>query len=274
VSLRVPQRGAKRRLLETATINAREGFARHRLRRQADHNARAKALRSLQLVLGLPEAPLRIEAFDISTLQGTNTVASMVVLEDGLPRRSDYRRFRIKTVEGQDDFASMEEALRRRFTAYLREQRRKPTEQARFSYPPSLVLVDGGAGQLGRATKVLTELELEIPVVGLAKRMEEVYLPGQPDPITIPRDEEALYLLQQVRDEAHRFAITYHRNLRSKRMVDSVLDEIPGIGPTRKQSLLKRFGSLKRIREATEEQLEEVLPEAVATDLYAALHRG
>jgi excinuclease ABC subunit C len=226
------------------------------------------------LVLGLPEAPLRIEAFDISTLQGTNTVASMVVLEDGLPRRSDYRRFRIKTVEGQDDFASMEEALRRRFTAYQREQRRKPTEQARFSYPPSLVLVDGGAGQLGRATKVLTELELEIPVVGLAKRMEEVYLPGQPDPITIPRDEEALYLLQQVRDEAHRFAITYHRNLRSKRMVDSVLDEIPGIGPTRKQSLLKRFGSLKRIREATEEQLEEVLPEAVATDLYAALHRG
>lgn len=274
VSLRIPQRGAKRRLMETTTVNAREAFARHRLRRQADHNARAKALRSLQQVLDLPEAPLRIEAFDISTLQGTNTVASMVVLEDGLPRRSDYRRFRIRTVDGQDDFASMEETLRRRFTAYLRERDRNAAEQGRFSYPPSLVLIDGGAGQLGRATKVLNELGLDIPVVGLAKRMEEVYLPGQPEPIRIPRDEEALYLLQQVRDEAHRFAITYHRNLRSKRMVDSVLDDIAGIGPTRKQVLLKRFGSLKRIREAAEEELAEVLPEAVATELYAALHRG
>jgi excinuclease ABC subunit C len=197
----------------------------------------------------------------------------MVVLEDGLPRRSDYRRFRIKTVEGQDDFASIEEALRRRFTAYLREQRRSAPEQSKFRYPPSLVLIDGGAGQVGRAFKVLSSLEIEIPVAGLAKRMEEVYLPGQPEPIRIPRDEEALYLLQTVRDEAHRFAITYHRGLRSKRMVDSVLDEVEGIGPTRKKGLLRRFGSLKRIREASLEELAKTLPEAVAADLYAALRR-
>jgi excinuclease ABC subunit C len=273
VSLRVPQRGPKKRLLDTATVNAREAFGRHRLRRHADHNARAKALRSLQEALGLPEAPLRIEAFDISTLQGTNTVASMVVLEDGIPRRSDYRRFKIRTVEGQDDFAAMEETLRRRFTAYLAEQRRGES-QGRFSYPPSLVLIDGGAGQLGRAVKVLDELGLDIPVAGLAKRMEEVYLPGRPEPLRLARDEEALYLLQQVRDEAHRFAITYHRNLRSKRMVDSVLDDVPGIGPTRKKALLRRFGSLKRIREASMEELAASLPEGVASDLYAALHRG
>ncbi|HEY7704695.1 MAG TPA: excinuclease ABC subunit UvrC [Acidimicrobiia bacterium] len=272
VSLRVPQRGIKRRLLETATTNAREEFGRHRLRRQSDHNARAKALRSLQEVLGLPEAPLRIEAYDVSTLQGTNTVASMVVLEDGLPRRSDYRRFKIRTVEGQDDFASMEETLRRRFTALLVEQKRPPSEQKRFSYPPSLVLVDGGAGQLGRAVKVLDDLGLDIPVAGLAKKMEEVYLPDQPEPLRIPRDEEALYLLQQVRDEAHRFAIDYHRNLRSKRMVDSVLDEVEGIGPVRKKTLLRRFGSLKKLREATVEELSEVVPEATAADLYSALH--
>ncbi|MGQ0848382.1 MAG: excinuclease ABC subunit UvrC, partial [Actinomycetota bacterium] len=271
VTLRVPQRGAKRRLLETATINAREAFGRHRLRRQADHNARAKALRSLQEVLDLPDAPLRIEAYDVSTLQGTNTVASMVVLEDGLPRRSDYRRFKIRRVEGQDDFASMEETLNRRFTAYLRERRKGAANQGRFSYPPSLVVIDGGIGQLGRAVKVLKDLDLEIPVIGLAKRMEEVYVPGQPEPIRIPRDEEALYLLQQIRDEAHRFAITYHRDLRSKRMVDSVLDGVEGIGPTRKKALLRRFGSLKKIREAAEEELAEVLPEPVAAELYASL---
>ena len=273
VSLRVPQRGSKRRLLETASTNAREAFARHRLRRQADHNARAKALRSLQEALDLPEAPLRIEAFDISTLQGTNTVGSMVVLEDGLPKRSEYRRFRIKTVEGQDDFAAMEETVRRRLLAYLREQRRSPAEQGKFNYPPSLILIDGGPGQLGRASKVLAELELSIPVAGLAKRMEEVYLPGQPEPIRIPRDAEALYLLQTVRDEAHRFAITYHRNLRSKRMVDSVLDNVEGIGPTRKKLLLRRFGSLRRIREASTAELGEVLPNDLASRLFSELRR-
>ena len=272
VEVRVPQRGAKRRLMETTGLNAREAFARHRLKRHQDHNARAKALRSLQEVLELPEAPLRIEAYDISTLQGTNTVSSMVVLEDGLPRRSDYRRFKIRSVDGQDDFASMEETIRRRFKAYLAERDRGPDESSRFSYPPSLIVIDGGAGQLGRAVKVLDELGLEIPVVGLAKKMEEVYLPDQPDPLVIPRDAEALYLLQRVRDEAHRFAVTYHRNLRSKSMVDSILDDIPGIGPTRKKALLKRFGSLKQMRNAPRDELAEVVPTGVAEDLYTALH--
>ena len=272
VSLRVPTRGSKRRLMETTATNAAEAFARHRLKRSQDHNARAKALRSLQEVLDLPEPPLRIEAFDISTLQGTNTVSSMVVLEDGLPKRSDYRRFKIRTIQGQDDFAAMEETIRRRFRAFLAEKDRNVAEQGRFSYPPSLVLVDGGAGQLGRAVKVLDELEIDIPAIGLAKRMEEVYLPGQPEPVRIPRDAEALYLLQQVRDEAHRFAITYHRQLRSKSMVDSILDEVPGIGPKRKKDLLRRFGSLKKLREVQADSLAEVVPRNVADDLYAALH--
>ena len=272
VSLRVPTRGSKRRLMETTATNAAEAFARHRLKRSQDHNARAKALRSLQEVLDLPEPPLRIEAFDISTLQGTNTVSSMVVLEDGLPKRSDYRRFKIRTIQGQDDFAAMEETIRRRFRAFLAERDRNVAEQGRFSYPPSLVLVDGGAGQLGRAVKVLDELEIDIPAIGLAKRMEEVYLPGQPEPVRIPRDAEALYLLQQVRDEAHRFAITYHRQLRSKSMVDSILDEVPGIGPKRKKDLLRRFGSLKKLREVQADSLAEVVPRNVADDLYAALH--
>ncbi len=274
VVVAVPQRGSKRRLIETTATNAREAFARHRLRRSSDHNARARALRSLQEALDLPEALLRIECYDISTLQGTNTVSSMVVMEDGLPKRNEYRRFKIRTVDGQDDFASMEETIRRRFTAYLRETRKAPGEQGKFSYPPSLVVIDGGPGQLGRAVKVLDELDLDIPVIGLAKRFEEVYLPGQPEPIRIPRDAEALYLLQQIRDEAHRFAITYHRNLRSKKMVDSVLDDVAGIGPARKRVLLRRFGSLKAMREATVAELGEVVPESVAEDLYAALHGG
>jgi excinuclease ABC subunit C len=272
VSLRVPQRGAKRRLMETASINAADAFGRHRLSRQKDHNARAKALRSLQEVLGLTDPPLRIEAYDISTLQGTNTVSSMVVLEDGLPRRNDYRRFKIRTVDGQDDFASMEETIRRRFKAYLKEQDKPTSEQGRFSYPPSLVVVDGGAGQLGRAVKVLDELDLDIPVIGLAKKMEEVYMPGRPEPVLIPRDAEALYLLQQVRDEAHRFANDYHQNLRSKSMVDSILDDVEGIGPKRKRDLIRHFGSLKKMRSASQEELGEVLPGQVASDLFAALH--
>ena len=272
VQVTKPQRGSKRRLIETTETNAREAFARHRLRRQSDHNARARSLRSLQEALELPDAPLRIEAYDISTLQGTNTVASMVVMEDGVPKRNEYRRFKIRTVDGQDDFASMEETIRRRFEAYLRESRKPPSEQGKFSYPPSLVVIDGGPGQLGRAVKVLDELMIDIPVIGLAKRFEEVYLPGQIDPVRIPRDAEALYLLQQIRDEAHRFAITYHRQLRSKSMVDSVLDDVRGIGPGRKRALLRRFGSLKQMRQATSEELREVVPETVAADLYAALH--
>ncbi len=272
VSLRVPQRGTKHRLMETAHTNAADAFARHRLRRQSDHNARARALRSLQDALDLPDAPLRIEAYDISTIQGTNTVGSMVVLEDGLPKRSAYRRFKVKTVTGQDDFASMEEVLRRRFEAYLAERDRPVEERGKFSYPPSLVLIDGGAGQLARAVKVLNELDLDIPAAGLAKKMEEVYLPGVADTVRIPRDEAALHLLQRVRDEAHRFAITYHRNLRGKSMIDSTLDEVPGIGPTRKKQLLRVFGSLKRMRSADVEALATVVPQGVAEDLYAALH--
>ena len=274
VELRVPVRGAKRRLMETALSNARDAYERQRLRRQSDHNARARGLRSLQDALGLPEPPLRIEAFDISTIQGTNTVGSMVVFEDGLPRRSDYRRFRIRDVAGQDDFAAMEEVLRRRFAAYLAEQRTPAEASRRFAYPPGLVVVDGGAGQLARAVKVLQELDLTIPAVGLAKRMEEVYVPGDPEPLTIPRDAEALYLLQQVRDEAHRFAVSYHRALRSKSMVDSVLDQVAGIGPARKKRLLRHFGSLKRMRAADVESLAQLVPDQVATDLYAALHGG
>lgn len=272
VELRAPQRGGKRRLMQTAVANAREKFGRHRLRRQSDHNARARALRSLQDVLGLPESPLRIEAFDVSTLMGTHTVASMVVMEDGLTRKSEYRRFKIRNVRGQDDFAAMEEAVRRRFVAYLASRDQPANQQGRFRYPPSLVVIDGGAGQLGRAVRVLDELELDIPVVGLAKRLEEVYFPDLAEPLRISRRAEALYILQRIRDEAHRFAVEYHRKLRTKGMMDSLLDEAPGIGPVRKRALLRKFGSLRRLREADAAALAEVVPSAVAEDLYLLLH--
>ena len=272
VSLRVPRRGAKRRLMETARTNAREVFARHRLRRHNDHNARARALRSLQETLDLPEPPLRIEAYDISNIQGTDIVGSMVVMEDGLPRRSEYRRFKVREQPGQDDFAAMEEVLRRRLTAYLVDRDKPVEERGKFAYPPSLLLVDGGAGQVSRAVRVLHELDLDIPVAGLAKRMEEVHLPGRAEPLRIRRGEEALYLLQRVRDEAHRFANEYHRTLRGRRMVDSVLDDVPGIGEVRKKALLRRFGSVKRIREADVTDLAEVVPLGVARVLHESLH--
>ncbi|MDQ1467568.1 MAG: excinuclease subunit [Actinomycetota bacterium] len=275
VGLRVPQRGAKRELLATATLNAREAFQRHKLRRASDHNARARALVALQDALELPEAPLRIECFDISHIQGTEIVASMVVMEDGLPKRSDYRRFKINTLDGQDDFAAMEEVLTRRFRNYLRERDEGAHAGKRFSYPPNLLLIDGGKGQLGVAVRVLEELGLEdISVASLAKRFEEVYQPGQPEPLRIARDSEALYLLQQVRDEAHRFAITYHRQLRGKRMTHSALDDVAGLGPARRARLLKEFGSVKRLRALSEEELEALpwLPDAVAKATYERLH--
>ena len=272
VTLRSPKRGAKRRLLETAKTNASEALLRHRLRRQSDHNARARDLRSLQTALALPEPPLRIEAYDISTIQGRYTVGSMVVLEDGLPRRGDYRRFRIRTVTGQDDFSSMEEVIRRRFSAYLADLDKPVSERGKFAYPPSLVLIDGGPGQIARAVEVLAQLDLDIPVAGLAKRMEEVYVPGQVDPIVIPRDQPALHLLQRVRDEAHRFALMYHRQLRGKRMIDSILDDVDGVGPARKKALVRTFGSVKKMREASVSQLAEVVPLRVAENLYATLH--
>jgi excinuclease ABC subunit C len=275
VRIRVPKRGNKRSFLETVTKNAEEAFARHRLKRASDHNARARALTALQESLDLPEAPLRIECYDISHIMGTEIVGSMVVMEDGLAKRSDYRRFKVRTLEGQDDFAAMGEVLTRRFTNYLRERDEGVQAGKRFSYPPNLVLVDGGKGQLGVAEAVLEELGLEeIPVAALAKRFEEVYRPGDPEPIRIPRDSEALYLLQAVRDEAHRFAITYHRQLRGKAMTRSALDAIPGLGPARRTRLLKEFGSVKRIRGLSEEELTALpwLPASVARNVYAHLH--
>jgi excinuclease ABC subunit C len=275
VRVRVPQRGAKRALLGTVTQNAAEAFNRHKLQRASDHNARARALVALQDALHLPEAPLRIECFDVSNLQGSEIVASMVVMEDGLPKRQDYRRFRIRHQGGQDDFAAMEEALTRRFRRYLEERDEGARKGKRFSYPPNLLLVDGGKGQLAVAVRVLEDLGLEdICVASLAKRFEEVYLPGDPDPVRIPRDSEALYLLQQVRDEAHRFAITYHRQLRAKKMTKSVLDDVPGLGPTRRARLLREHGSVKRLRALTETELVDIpwLPERVGRALHARLH--
>jgi excinuclease ABC subunit C len=276
VKVRVPQRGEKKAFLDVVTRNAEEEMRRHRLRRASDHNARARALLALQEALDLPEAPLRIECYDISHTQGQEIVASMVVMEDGLPKRSEYRRFRIKTLDGQDDFAAMAEVIHRRFTRYLQDRDRPVGERGRFAYTPNLVLVDGGRGQLGAALGSLEDLGLsgEIAIASLAKRFEEVYVPGAPDPLRIPRDSEALFLLQQVRDEAHRFAITFHRERRGKAMTRSALDDIPGLGPTRKARLLKELGSLKRVREATLADLVAIawLPDAVALAVYERLH--
>ncbi|MFL5799901.1 MAG: excinuclease ABC subunit UvrC [Actinomycetota bacterium] len=263
VRLAFAERGAKRRLAETVRQNAREAFQRHKLRRASDFGARSRALAELGDALGLDQAPLRIECYDISNLGPTDKVGSMVVFEDGLPKRTDYRKFEIKGVQGQDDFASMEEMLGRRFTRMLEAQQAERTDAAaegrrryrRFAYPPALIVVDGGRGQLGVAEKVLADHGLDIPAVGLAKRLEEVYLPGQPDPLRIPRTSEALFVLQHLRDEAHRFAITYHRQKRAKRALASPLDEVPGVGPARKKALLRRFGSLTRLRQATEGEI-------------------
>ncbi|KIE53105.1 MAG: excinuclease ABC subunit C [marine actinobacterium MedAcidi-G3] len=272
VEIRVPQRGDKRALHETATKNARESFARHRLKRGTDHNSRSKALEELQRHLALPNAPLRIECYDMSHLQGTAYVGSMVVLEDALPRKSEYRRFKIRDVEGNDDFAAMEEVLSRRFRNYLDERDLPSSEITKFSYPPQLLVVDGGKGQLGVAVRVLESmgLEEEIPVVALAKQFEEVFIPGRSQPIELPRGSEALYLLQRIRDESHRFAIAYHRKLRDKRMTRSVLDEIPGLGDMRKKRLIKEFGGVRKVQQASLSDLLALtwLPNKVA----AAVH--
>jgi excinuclease ABC subunit C len=276
VAIRVPQRGAKRELAETVTRNAEETFTRHRLKRAADHNSRAKALNDLQEALGLPEAPLRIECYDMSHLQGSDYVGSMVVMEDGLPRKGEYRRFKVREVPGNDDFAAMEEVLTRRLRNFLEEQELPPGERGRFAYPPQLLLVDGGKGQLGVAVKVLAELGLteKIPVASLAKRFEEVYLPGRSEPVELPRGSEGLFMLQRLRDESHRFAISYHRQLRDKRMTRSVLDGIPGLGDTRRTKLVQQFGGVRAVQRASLEDLLEVtwLPEAVAHTVYEHLH--
>jgi excinuclease ABC subunit C len=255
VAFAVPERGAKRKLMGIVVQNARDHFQRHRLKRASDFGARSRALSELGTLLGLEQAPLRIECFDVSNLGPTDKVGSMVVFEDGLPKRSDYRKFEIRGVPGQDDFASMEEMLRRRFARLRKERDEQPSRRRRFSYPPALIVVDGGRGQLSVATKVLAEEGLHIPAIGLAKRLEEIYFPDRPDPLLIPRGSEALFVLQHLRDEAHRFAITYHRERRAKRALASPLDDVPGIGPTRKKALLKRFGSLARLSRATVDEI-------------------
>ena len=274
VAIRVPQRGEKRALLQTVTENAAQAFTQHRMKRATDFAARSRQLNELQGFLGMPVAPLRIECFDISNHGPAEAVGSMVVFEDGLPKRSDYRRFAIKWTSGPDDVAMMGEVIRRRFARYL-DDLDPAAKKGRFAYPPNLVVIDGGKGQLNRAVEVMNEMGIkDVTVASLAKRMEEVFRPGESDPIVIPRGSESLYLLQQIRDEAHRFAITYHRLRRGKRMTRSALDGIPGLGETRKKKLLKHFGSVKRVRAASLEELQALpgMPKKVAENVYAALH--
>ena len=277
VQVRVPQRGDKRSLLETVTRNAEGEFARHRMRRASDHNSRSRALTELQDHLGLPEAPLRIECYDMAHLQGTDYVGSMVVLEDGLPNKREYRRFKVNDVEGNDDYAAMAEVVRRRLQAYLDERDRPVNERGdkpgKFAYPPQLLLVDGGKGQLSAAKRVIDELDLtdEIPVAGLAKRFEEVFVPGRSQPVEIPRGSEALFMLQRIRDEAHRFANTFHRERRSKRMTASSLDGIPGLGEVRQKKLVKALGGVNAVKRAELDELKALsfLPDSVAEAVFA-----
>jgi excinuclease ABC subunit C len=279
VEIRVPQRGDRRRLMETVFENAREEFVRHRMRRASDHNTRSRALTELQDQLGLPEAPLRIECYDMAHLQGTDYVGSMVVLTDGLPDKRQYRRFKVH-IDGNDDYAAMEEVLTRRLAAYV-EERDQPIDErgekpGRFAYPPQLLLVDGGKGQLAVAERVVAALGLEdeIPVAALAKRFEEVYLPGRSEPVGVPRGSDGLFMLQRIRDEAHRFANSFHRERRSKSMTRSSLDGIPGLGPARRERLVKALGGVRAVKAADLETLRGLpfLPDAVAEAVHAHFH--
>jgi excinuclease ABC subunit C len=274
VHLRVPQRGEKRSLMELATRNAADTLAREQARWLADQGKTLAALEELADALGLAGPPLRIECYDISNFQGSESVGSMVVFEDGKPRSGEYRRFRIKTVQGPNDFASHQEVLRRRFRA-TRSGEEGSEEERRWAMP-DLVIVDGGKGQVSAAKAVLDELGLhDLPLAGLAKEREELFLPDRSDPIVLPPTSTALYLVQRLRDEAHRFAITYHRTLRDRRTVRSAFDDLPGVGPKRKRELLKVFGSIKRVREAPVEQIAAVpgisraLAERIKTTLEA-----
>ncbi|MET7381914.1 excinuclease ABC subunit UvrC [Streptomyces sp. NPDC005526] len=316
VSLRIPQRGDKKALMETVQRNAQQSLVLHKTRRASDLTTRSRALEEIAEALDLDSAPLRIECYDISHLQGDDVVASMVVFEDGLQRKSEYRRFQIKGFQGQDDVRSMHEVITRRFRRYLAEKERtgewadgedtaagtpastvtgipadggpgapaaapdggpaapgargsvngapdglveEDGRPKRFAYPPQLVVVDGGQPQVAAARRALDELGIDdIAVCGLAKRLEEVWVPGEDDPVVLPRSSEGLYLLQRVRDEAHRFAITYQRTKRAKRFRAGPLDDVPGLGETRKQALIKHFGSVKRLRSATIDQICEV----------------
>jgi excinuclease ABC subunit C len=284
VAIRVPQRGDKKTLQETVGRNALQALGLHKTRRASDLTTRNRALEEIQVALGLPAAPLRVECYDISNLQGTEVVGSMVVFEDGLARKSEYRRFVIRGVEGQNDVASMHEVITRRFRRLLDERAEMPEldgasepgesgpidegpmlidpdtgRPKKFAYVPGLVVVDGGPPQVAAAQRALDELGIDdVPVCGLAKRLEEVWLPGQEDPVVLPRTSEGLYLLQRIRDEAHRFAITHHRSRRSKTMVESLLDDVPGLGEVRRKSLLRQFGSLKKLRAATVDEIAAV----------------
>ncbi|MBZ3902970.1 excinuclease ABC subunit UvrC [Streptomyces griseiscabiei] len=311
VSLRVPQRGDKKALMETVARNAQQSLVLHKTKRASDLTTRSRALEEIAEALDLDSAPLRIECYDISHLQGDDVVASMVVFEDGLARKSEYRRFQIKGRvgdtqvwhgEGQDDVRSMHEVIARRFKRYLAEKEKtgewveEDTADSgdgadgpagglkdddgrpkRFAYPPQLVVVDGGQPQVAAARRALDELGIDdIAVCGLAKRLEEVWVPGEDDPVVLPRTSEGLYLLQRVRDEAHRFAITYQRAKRAKRFRASPLDDVPGLGEARKQALLKHFGSLKKLRSATIDQICEVpgIGRKTAETIAAALARA
>jgi excinuclease ABC subunit C len=274
VVLRVPRRGDKRALAETVQRNAQEALQQHKLKRAGDFTARSVALQNIQESLGLADAPLRIECVDISHVQGTDVVGSLVVFEDGLPRKSDYRHFAIREAAGRghsDDVASIAEVTRRRFVRHLHDQQNPNVlspegKSRRFAYPPNLYVVDGGAPQVNAASAVLDELGIaDVAVIGLAKRLEEVWVPSEPDPVILPRNSEGLYLLQRVRDEAHRFAIAYHRSKRSKRMTASVLDTVPGLGEHRRKALVTHFGSLARLKEATVDEITAVPGIGVAT---------
>jgi len=297
VSLRVPRRGDKRALLETVARNAGESLALHKTRRASDLTTRSKALNEIQEALGLDDAPLRIECYDVSNLQGTHVVASMVVFEDGLARKSEYRRFAIKGHDGTDDISSIHEVITRRFRRYLAErektgeldtlgdpeagedadsgaERADVTAQKKFSYPPNLVVVDGGPLQAEAAARALAELGIDdVAVCGLAKRLEEVWIPGEEYPVILPRSSEGLYLLQRVRDEAHRFAIAYHRAKRGKAATTSALDDVPGLGPARRKALLKQFGSVRKLGAASIEEISAVpgIGTRLAATISAAL---
>ena len=314
VRLRVPHRGDKKALAETVARNAREGLALHKLRRASDLTTRSKALQEIQDALELDDAPLRIECYDVSNLQGTHVVASMVVFEDGLARKSEYRRFSVKGYDGSDDISAIREVITRRFRRYLEEreasgeldtlgdpqgtedaaedaagdaaedqdqdqdqlaERAVVQRQPKFAYPPNLLVVDGGPGQAAAAAGALADLGIDdVAVCGLAKRLEEVWRPGQDYPVIMSRSSEGLYLLQRVRDEAHRFAITYHRAKRGKAATSSALDEVPGLGPARRAALLKAFGSVKALSAAPAEEIAAVpgMGPKLAESVLAALH--
>jgi excinuclease ABC subunit C len=292
VSIRVPQRGDKKTLQGTVAQNAAQSLALHKTKRASDLTTRNRALEEIQDALGLDEVPLRIECYDVSHLQGSEIVASMVVFEDGLARKSEYRRFVIKGQDGSDDVRAMHEVITRRFKRLLDEQGSSESvvtdsgpmlvdpetgRPRKFAYAPGLVVVDGGAPQVAAAQRALAELGIvDIPVCGLAKRLEEVWLPEQEDPVILARSSEGLYLLQRVRDEAHRFAITHHRSRRSKSMVESLLDDVPGLGEVRRKTLLKHFGSLKKLRAATVDEIALVpgIGERTATAISEAVARS